>query len=86
MLFDIRMVVQYVADGKRWMPFSFVVETQHFKLLRSGENSSITISILPKVQQEPLNHIKELVDSICRDSADTQYVIIQKNLSKSQKQ
>ena len=27
----------------------------------------------------------ELVDSICKDTTDTQYMLIQKNLSKSQK-
>ena len=30
--------------------------------------------------------IIESVDSICRDSADTQYMLIQTNFSKSQKQ
>ena len=31
-------------------------------------------------------HIIESVDSICRDSADTQYMLIQTNFSKSPKQ
>jgi len=31
-------------------------------------------------------HIIESVDSICRDSADTQYILIQTNFSKSPKQ
>ena len=35
-------------------------------------------------QQE--NTIIESVDSICRDSADTQYMLIQTNFSKSPKQ
>ena len=29
--------------------------------------------------------ITESVDSVCRDTTDTQYMLIQKNLSKSQK-
>ena len=30
-------------------------------------------------------HITESVDSVCRDATYTQYMLIQKNLSKSQK-
>ena len=30
-------------------------------------------------------HITESVDSVCRDTTYTQYMLIQKNLSKSQK-
>jgi len=35
---------------------------------------------------ESVDSIIESVDSICRDSADTQYMLIQKNFSKSPKQ
>jgi len=44
----------------------------------------VQTSLDPKVKDG--TDIIELVDSICRDSADTQYMLIQTNFSKSPKQ
>ena len=40
---------------------------------------------LPWLNKEIVQLITESVDSVCRDTTYTQYMVIQKNLSKSQK-
>jgi len=49
---------------------------------------NVTVTVLDAVVNygASCGSITESVDSICRDSADTQYMIIQKNISKTKKQ
>jgi len=57
------------------------------------QHALVTISLLInvsccewfQVDQQFKSYIIESVDSICRDSADTQYMLIQTNFSKSPK-
>ena len=68
------MVVQCVADGKGWMPFRFAVETQHLSHLGLGKTLLLQYPSYQKYNRNLITII-ELVDPICRDSTDTQYMI-----------
>jgi len=52
------------------------------EVLDEGKVQGVTIVVCDVTQK----CIIESVDSVCRDSADTQYMLIQTNFSKSPKQ
>jgi len=54
--------------------------------LPSSNMGNTLTTLRASVRESPACSIIESVDSICRDSADTQYMLIQKKFSKSPKQ
>jgi len=63
---------------------TYMVLDYHSRVNKSCCNSQIPLYSEPDIQSN--STIIESVDSICRDSADTQYMLIQTNSSKSPKQ
>jgi len=87
--FDHAQQVHYPSNPQQPGPVYFKVPRRCgiFGVCDEGNSSQINY-LIDEAQScgKGANSIIESVDSICRDSADTQYMLIQSNFSKSPKQ